>query len=138
MKNLVGLLSGLIFGFGLALSGMTDTNKVLGFLDIFGSWQPALAFVMGSAVAVTLIGYRLVMRRMRLPFGIPFHLTQTGLLDRRLLLGSALFGVGWGLYGFCPGPALSGLIFGQSDTVFFVLAMMAGMGVASRVMPAQN
>ena len=138
MKDLTSLLAGLIFGFGLALSGMTDTNKVLGFLDIFGSWQPALAFVMGSAVAVTFIGYRVVMRRMRLPFGIQFHLTQTRVLDRRLLLGSALFGVGWGLYGFCPGPALSGLIFGQSDTVLFVLAMMAGMGIASRVMPAQN
>lgn len=133
MKGLSALLAGLLFGFGLALSGMTDTNKVLGFLDLTGVWQPALAFVMGSALLVTLIAFRLVLRRSQPLLDQQFHLPARHSLDAPLLIGSMLFGVGWGLYGFCPGPALTALLYGQIDTLVFVVAMLAGMGLAGRL-----
>lgn len=133
MKNLTALLAGLLFGFGLALSGMTDTNKVLGFLDLTGAWQPTLAFVMGSAVLVTLVAFRLVLRRSRPLCDTQFHLPAKGAIDARLLAGAALFGVGWGIYGYCPGPALTALLYGRMDTVFFVAAMFLGMTLASRL-----
>lgn len=132
MSNLSALLAGLLFGFGLALSGMTDTNKVLGFLDFAGAWQPALAFVMGSAVLVTLLTFRVVVRRQRPLFDTRFHLAEKRIIDGRLLIGAALFGVGWGLYGYCPGPAVTALIYGERDTLLFVAAMLAGMALASR------
>lgn len=133
-KALAGLLCGVVFGFGLALSGMTDTRKVLGFLDLFGDWQPALALVMGSAVAVTLIGFRPVLRQPRPLFSPEFYLPPiTNPIDRRLLSGAALFGVGWALYGYCPGPALSALAYGQRETLLFVPAMLAGMWLAARL-----
>ena len=136
MNALAGLLAGWVFGFGLALSGMTDTNKVLGFLDIGGAWQPALAFVMGSAVLVTLLGFRAV-RRMRKPlFDSGFHLPTRRSVDARLLLGAALFGTGWGIYGYCPGPAIVSLIYGEPNTVAFVVAMLAGMFLGNRVIKA--
>lgn len=131
MKPLAGLLSGLLFGLGLAVSGMTDTHRVLGFLDLFGNWQPALVFVMGSAVAVTLLGFRLVLRQRRPLFAPSFYLPTTRYIDARLIGGAALFGIGWGLYGYCPGPAVTSLVYGDAQTIYFLVAMIAGMALAS-------
>lgn len=133
MKPLAGLLSGIIFGFGLALSGMTDRDKVLGFLDIFGDWQPALVLVMGAAVTVTLLGFWLVRRQAKPLFAPSFYLPSTRAVDAKLLGGAALFGIGWGVYGFCPGPAVAALFYGHTDTYLFLLAMIAGMWIASRL-----
>jgi len=132
MKNIAALLCGVLFGVGLALSGMTDTAKVIGFLDLFGHWDPDLAFVMGGAVAVTLISFRFILRgRPLLAEG--FSLPGKTALDARLLTGAALFGVGWGMYGYCPGPALSALAYLDVKAVSFVLAMLAGMSLAGLV-----
>jgi len=128
-----GLLGGVVFGFGLALSGMTDTNRVLGFLDIAGDWQPALLLVMASAVLVTLCGFALVRRLGKPLFAATFHLPTRRAIDTRLLGGAAVFGVGWGIYGYCPGPALTALLYLQRDTVVFVAAMLAGMWLGSRL-----
>jgi uncharacterized membrane protein YedE/YeeE len=131
MKSLAGLLCGLLFGLGLAVSGMTDTNRVLGFLDLFGDWQPALLLVMGSAVAVTLIGFRLVLRSPKPFFELSFYLPQTRDINGQLLAGAGLFGIGWGVYGYCPGPAVSALLYGERDTLLFVVAMIVGMWLAA-------
>jgi uncharacterized membrane protein YedE/YeeE len=132
VKNIAALLCGLLFGIGLALSGMTDTAKVIGFLDLFGHWDPDLAFVMGGAVAVTLISFRFILPgRPLLAEG--FSLPGKTALDARLLTGAALFGVGWGMYGYCPGPALSALAYLDVKAVSFVLAMLAGMSLAGLV-----
>ncbi|WOJ94626.1 DUF6691 family protein [Congregibacter variabilis] len=133
MKPLAGLLSGIIFGFGLALSGMTDRDKVLGFLDIFGDWQPALVLVMGAAVTVTLLGFWLVRRQAKPLFAPSFYLPITRQVDAKLLGGAALFGIGWGVYGFCPGPAVAALFYGNTDTYVFLLAMILGMWISSRL-----
>ena len=133
MRPLAGLLSGLIFGFGLVLSGMTDRDKVLGFLDVFGSWQPALLLVMGSAVMVTLAGFALVRRQSKPLFAPSFHFPVNRTIDRRLIGGAALFGIGWGIYGFCPGPAVAALFYGDAGTYYFFAAMVAGMWIANRV-----
>ncbi len=122
MKPLAGLLSGLLFGLGLAVSGMTDTHRVLGFLDLFGNWQPALVFVMG---------FRLVLRQRRSLFAPSFYLPTTRYIDARLIGGAALFGIGWGLYGYCPGPAVTSLVYGDAQTIYFLVAMIAGMALAS-------
>ncbi|MEP0203351.1 MAG: DUF6691 family protein [Halioglobus sp.] len=132
MKNLMALMCGSIFGIGLAASGMTDTSKVLGFLDIAGSWVPDLAFVMGGAVLVTLITFPLILKRTRPVFTDRFHVPTITLIDKRLVVGSALFGIGWGIYGYCPGPALSALVYLQPNTFIFVAAMLAGIYVAAR------
>jgi uncharacterized membrane protein YedE/YeeE len=125
---------GLVFGFGLLLSGMSDPAKVLNFLDLggiaSGGWDPSLAFVMAGAVAVTFVGFRLVLRRSRPLFAERFHLPTMRELDVRIIAGPALFGVGWGLAGFCPGPALTALGFGSRAAVIFVAAMFAGMWLA--------
>lgn len=123
------VLAGLLFGAGLALSGMIDPAKVLGFLDVAGDWDPSLAFVMGGALAVTLLGYRLVLRRPHPLFDAAFHLPTRRDIDARLLGGAALFGIGWGLAGYCPGPALASLGFGGRGVLTFVLAMLAGMAL---------
>jgi uncharacterized membrane protein YedE/YeeE len=133
MKALVALLAGILFGVGLAMSGMTDTAKVLGFLDITGAWDPDLMFVMGGAVAVTLACFPLILKRVGPIFGDTFHVPTNRIIDRRLLTGAALFGVGWGIYGYCPGPALSALVYADMKTLIFVLAMLAGMALANRV-----
>jgi len=137
MNALMGLLAGLLFGLGLAMSGMTDTAKVLGFLDIAGNWDPDLAFVMGGAVLVTLVSFPLVLRRSTPLLGDRFQLPARRDIDVRLLSGAALFGVGWGIYGYCPGPALSALVYGDLNTLAFVLAMLAGMALAGRVPAAR-
>jgi len=130
MKPLAGLLCGLLFGFGLAVSGMTDTNRVLGFLDLFGAWQPALLLVMGAAVLVTLAGFRLVVQQAKPFFAPSFYLPSTRHVDTRLIGGAALFGIGWGIYGYCPGPAVSALFYADTQTFLFVSAMVTGMALA--------
>lgn len=130
--SFAGLLGGLIFGFGLVLSGMTDTQRVLGFLDVSGAWQPALAVVMGTAVCTTLILFPLVLRRDKPVFANTFSLPTKRAVDARLLRGASFFGLGWGIYGYCPGPAVVALLYGQTSTFAFLLAMVAGMWVASR------
>ena len=131
--QLVSLVCGVLFGFGLALSGMTDTAKVQGFLDLFGSWVPDLAFVMGGAVLVTLVSFRFIMRRDKPLFAAGFSLPDRNDIDARLLLGAALFGIGWGLYGYCPGPAIAALVYLEPVTVVFVVAMLAGMTLANKL-----
>jgi uncharacterized membrane protein YedE/YeeE len=133
MKPLAALVCGLLFGLGLAISGMTDTNRVLGFLDLAGDWQPALLWVMGAAVTVTLLGFRFVLRQPRPLFAPDFYLPVTRRIDWQLLGGAALFGIGWGIYGYCPGPAISALFYGSADTYFFVVAMVCGMWLAARL-----
>lgn len=133
MKAITALLCGLVFGAGLAISGMTDTAKVLGFLDLFGNWIPDLAFVMGGAVCVTLITFRFILRRDAPLLTAGFQLPTSSGLDRRLLAGATIFGIGWGVYGYCPGPALSALVYLETNTALFVIAMLTGMAMASRL-----
>jgi uncharacterized protein len=125
---------GLIFGFGLLLSGMSNPAKVLDFLDlggiVAGSWDPSLAFVMLGAVVVTFLGFRWVLKRRQPWFAERFHLPTQRELDLRIVAGPAIFGVGWGLAGFCPGPALTALGFGTGKAFVFVAAMFAGMWLA--------
>jgi uncharacterized membrane protein YedE/YeeE len=129
MSNLVSLLVGLLFGVGLILSGMADPAKVLGFLDLAGAWDPSLAFVMGGAIAVGLPGFALARGRSRSWLGAEMSLPTVREIDRRLVIGSLLFGVGWGVAGFCPGPALVALGMGESKALWFVAAMVAGMAL---------
>ena len=130
MGALLALLCGLLFGAGLALGGMTDPAVVLGFLDVAGHWNPTLAFVMGGALAVTALGYRVVFRRSRPLLARRFNLPRAAEIDARLLAGAALFGIGWGLAGYCPGPALASLPAAHAGTAVFVLAMLAGLVLA--------
>lgn len=125
--SLAALLSGALFGLGLAASGMTDARRVLGFLDLFGDFDPTLAFVLGGAVATTVVLFRLVLRRGRPVLASRFRLSSLRHVDGRLLGGAAIFGIGWGLAGYCPGPALAGLGVGSAEALWFVPAMLAGM-----------
>lgn len=118
---------GLIFGIGLILSGMTDPGKVIGFLDLFGAWDPSLALVMGGAILVGVFAFALAKKRTTTFLGGALHLPASRDIDKRLIAGSLLFGTGWGLAGFCPGPAIVSLGAGQPKAVVFVLAMLAGM-----------
>lgn len=129
MNRVMAFISGLLFGLGLILAGMTDPGKVLGFLDLFGLWDPSLALVMGGAVAVGMIGFRLTAGRTHSLLGEPMRLPAAQQIDTRLLTGAAVFGVGWGLAGFCPGPALVSVGAGEWKAVAFTLAMMAGMAL---------
>lgn len=132
------LVSGLVFGLGLSLSGMLDPARVRGFLDIAGAWDPSLAFVLGGAVAVAALG-NLLVGRMAVPLlDDQFHLPPHHPIDGRLLAGSAIFGIGWGIGGLCPGPALASLSLGLPATVWFVVAMATGMIVHDRVMGAST
>lgn len=128
-------IAGLLFGAGLVLSGMSNPNKVLAFLDILGDWDPSLLFVMGGAIVTTFAGYRLVWRRGGPLAGGSFHLPRVTRADFKLLSGSAVFGIGWGLAGYCPGPALTALAFGATEAWLFVAAMVAGFYVSSRLNP---
>jgi uncharacterized membrane protein YedE/YeeE len=112
---------------------MTDTAKVLGFLDLFGSWVPDLVFVMGGAVCVTLVAFRFIMKRDRSLLGELMSLPSNTAIDGRLLAGAAIFGIGWGVYGYCPGPAISALGYLETNTAIFVVAMLVGMALANRV-----
>jgi uncharacterized protein len=118
--------SGALFGLGLAISGMADRFVVLGFLDLYGDFNPQLAYVLAGAVAITAIAFRFVLHLPRPVLSEGFRLPATTAIDRSLLFGSAIFGIGWGLVGFCPGPALVGLAGGLRDAVIFVPAMLAG------------
>jgi uncharacterized membrane protein YedE/YeeE len=126
---IASLVTGTIFGAGLALSDMINPARVLAFLDLAGEWDPSLAFVMGGAIIPMVIAYA-VSRRMRTPlFDKSFFIPENRAMDSRLLIGAALFGIGWGLVGFCPGPAISGLVMGAWQPWLFVAAMLGGMWV---------
>jgi uncharacterized membrane protein YedE/YeeE len=129
-RILGGLFAGFLFGAGLMISGMINPAKVIAFLDLAGDWDPSLAFVMLGGVAVTAIGFRLVLRRGRPMFETGFTLPTRNDIDPSLVLGSGLFGIGWGFGGYCPGPALAGMGFLGFETLAFVAAMLVGMVVA--------
>lgn len=129
MPILIAFIVGLVFGIGLIVAGMTDPSKVLGFLDLAGIWDPSLAFVMGGAILVGLVAFRIAGRRERSLLGEPMRLPLATRIDRRLILGSLAFGIGWGLGGYCPGPALASLAGGSAKPLIFTHAMLAGMGV---------
>jgi len=127
MNRFIEFLVGLLFGIGLLVSGMTDPGKVLGFLDLAGAWDPSLAFVMGGAILVGLVAFTVAKQRTRTFLGTALHLPTSRDIDRRLVLGSLTFGVGWGLAGFCPGPGLVALGAGEAKAAVFVAAMVGGM-----------
>ena len=129
MNRVSEFLVGLLFGLGLLLSGMTDPGKVIGFLDLSGLWDPSLAFVMGGAIAVGFFAFAVAKKRTQSFLGGALHLPTSNQIDKRLLIGSALFGAGWGIAGFCPGPALVSMAGGQPKAAVFVAAMLIGMVV---------
>ncbi|MFN3861745.1 MAG: DUF6691 family protein [Roseateles sp.] len=129
MAILSALFAGLLFGCGLILSGMADPSRVLGFLDLAGAWNPSLALVMVGAIAVGTVAFALARRAGVSLLGLELKLPTARHIDRRLVGGSLLFGIGWGLAGFCPGPALVALGMGEAKAAVFVLAMLAGMGL---------
>lgn len=127
MRIVSGFIAGLIFGLGLIVSGMANPAKVLNFLDIFGSWDPSLAFVMGGASVTAFVGYRLVWRRDAPVHGSAFDLPEGKTVDAPLLMGAVIFGAGWGLGGFCPGPAWTSLVIGSPGILVFLPAMLVGI-----------
>ena len=128
MKNLVALLIGMPFGLGIALSGMANPAKVLNFFDLAGTWDPSLIFVMGGGLVAAAIGYALIFRLRKTPIlEDSFHVPTSRVIDRRLALGAALFGIGWGIAGFCPGGAVPAIGLGHTGTLVFLAAMFAGM-----------
>lgn len=129
-SNLAALCAGLIFGLGLTISQMINPSKVLGFLDITGNWDPSLIFVMGGALITTFIGYKFVLKSPKPMLADRFRLPTRKDIDGRLVGGAALFGIGWGLIGLCPGPALAGLALGGLQSWTFVVAMIAGVGLS--------
>ena len=129
MTLLVSLLTGLVFGIGLIVSGMADPAKVLGFLDLAGAWDPSLAFVMAGAIVVSAVAFAIARRRTVSLLGAEMKLPTARQIDRRLVLGSVAFGIGWGVAGFCPGPGLVALGMGETKAAVFVAAMLVGMGV---------
>ena len=129
MRLMMAFLTGLVFGLGLILSGMTDPSKVIGFLDLAGNWDPSLAFVMGGAILVGVIAYEFAKGRKTSFLGDAMRLPTADRIDRRLLLGGLAFGVGWGLAGYCPGPALVSVVQGGTKPLIFVAAMLVGMAV---------
>jgi uncharacterized membrane protein YedE/YeeE len=130
-QNLAALGAGVIFGLGLAISQMVDPAKVLAFLDLAGNWDPSLAFVMGGAVIISFFGFRAAAARIKPLFAAAFQMPKATDLDLRLIGGAAVFGVGWGLVGICPGPALAGLAFGLKESAIFVVALVVGAGFAN-------
>ena len=126
MAVIVAVVTGLLFGAGLAASGMTNPEKVQGFLDLTGVWDPSLMFVMGGAVVVTLISFRFILKLSRPVFSEQFHMPSSTSIDTRLIIGAALFGTGWGLVGYCPGPALAAIAYLNSDVMIFLVAMFVG------------
>jgi uncharacterized membrane protein YedE/YeeE len=127
MIALAAFVAALVFGVGLIVSGMFNPAKVLGFLDVAGAWDPSLAFVMAGAVAIGAIAFHFAGRRKATLLGSPMHIPAVRRIDRRLIVGSTLFGVGWGIAGFCPGPALVALGMGEVKALVFTVAMLAGM-----------
>jgi len=133
MQVLTSLLSGLLFGLGLVVSGLINPAKVLNFLDVAGTWDLSLALTMAAAVFTTAVGYRFAFSRTRPAFGGAFHLPTAKDVDANLIGGAALFGIGWGLVGYCPGPAIASLPLGGVSTTVFVAAMFGGMAIARGV-----
>lgn len=133
MKTVIAFLTGLLFGIGLILAGMTSPDKVLAFLDVAGAWDPALAFVMGGAVLTATPIFWLAGRRSRPVAASSFDTPPTTVVDRRLVVGSALFGIGWGLAGICPGPALVAVIIKPAEAAPFAIAMIAGLLLSARL-----
>lgn len=126
LRNLAALVSGLVFGLGLSLAQMTNPDKVLNFLDITGHWDPSLLLVLGGAVVLSTVGYALVFRR-RVPlWDSLFHMPQALAIDKPLLIGSALFGIGWGISGYCPGPAIASIGLGNPEALWVVPSIVAG------------
>ena len=125
-RNASALVTGLIFGLGLAISQMVSPRKVLDFLDVTGSWDPSLLLVMGGAVAVAMLAFRFVIKRGQPLFESEFHLPRMTKVDRRVLVGSAIFGLGWGIGGYCPGPGVAALSAGSADALVFVAGMVLG------------
>lgn len=138
MKILIALIAGLLFGAGLSLGGMTQPAVVLGFLDIFGHWDPRLVFVMAGAVLTTALGYRWVFGRPRPWLEPRFQLPTATRFDARLIGGAAVFGIGWGIAGYCPGPALASLGAGAPSLLALVAAMIAGWWLAARFPPSNS
>ena len=132
-EALLVLLSGGLFGAGLAISGMTRPAKVIGFLDVFGDWDPSLAFVMMGAIAVHFVAYRLVRGRSAPLLGAKFAIPTRKDIDLRLLAGAAIFGIGWGIGGYCPGPGITSLATGAVSVLIFVLAMAVGIFATGRL-----
>ena len=125
--DLAAFSAGILFGFGLAYSGMTDTHKIIGFLDIFGNWDYDLAFVMGGALAVSILSFRLMKDREFSLIECAVKMPSKAQIDTKLIAGAALFGIGWGLFGYCPGPGITALIYLDPVTYLFVASMIAGI-----------
>lgn len=126
MRKFFVLLSGFLFGAGLTISGMVNPAKILNFLDLTGQFDATLIFVMGAGLIISTIGYQLIFKRGKPFFDDKFHLPTSELIDAKLIGGAALFGLGWGLSGFCPGPAIASLVFGYQQSFIFVAAMIVG------------
>ena len=133
MKLVIAYLSGLIFGVGLIVSGMTSPKKVIGFLDLFGNWDPSLMLVMGAAIPITFTAFRWLEKKQVTVLNEPIHLPGKKLIDSPLIGGSMIFGVGWALAGYCPGPAIASLGLGSGDVMYFVVAMVVGMKLVEMV-----
>jgi uncharacterized membrane protein YedE/YeeE len=133
MGKLIVLTSGLLFGAGVTISGMVNPMKVLNFMDIFGQWDATLIFVMGAGLVVTFLGYQVVLKRKAPLFASTFGLPTSQNIDTKLLGGTALLGLGWGLSGFCPGPAIASVVFGRMESITFVIAMAAGMILTKQI-----
>jgi uncharacterized membrane protein YedE/YeeE len=129
MPTFFALLAGAVFGIGLIVSGMADPAKVLGFLDLAGAWDPSLAFVMGGAILVGVVAFSFARKRTVSLLGLQMRMPAATQVDRRLVGGGLLFGIGWGLAGFCPGPAVVALGMGEQKALVFVAAMLVGMGL---------
>lgn len=138
MKNLTALLAGLVFGLGIAISGMANPAKVLNFFDPFGTFDPSLILVMAGALITTFIGYRLAFKRQAPLFEDKFSIPTQRRIDPSLIGGSAVFGIGWGISGFCPGGAIPALGFGGQETLAFVVSMLAGLLLGRGLMHGQN
>lgn len=138
MQKLIALLSGLLFGLGLSVSRMIDPAKVVGFLDVFGNWDPSLAFVMGGALLVSLPATQIILKRRRKPvFGHEFYVPNNRKIDKNLAVGAVLFGAGWGIAGLCPGPAIASISFASSGLLIFLVAYLAGTYLGKGIQKAQ-
>ena len=135
IRLFTALISGLIFGAGLGLAGMLNPAKVAGFLDVFGNWDPSLAFVMGGGILVNAAGHQIVRRRQAPLFADSFQLPAHQAIDRPLLLGSGIFGIGWGLAGLCPGPVVASLLLNPAGMIPFILLLLAGLWVGRQIAP---
>lgn len=135
-EKVLALVAGLLFGLGLGVSQMIDRERVLGFLDVAGDWDPTLAFVMGGAVLVTVISFRFVLKRPHPIFGEKFYLPTRNDVDRNLLVGAGLFGIGWGLAGYCPGPAITATVLGIANPLIFLVAMIIGSLTYKAISPS--